>query len=181
MNEEDLSTQRSEAGQNPWLPEADVDQGGPGCDSGPSGQGSSTSVGLTSGVEAVSASPRRIRNVSRRSTFLELRRTPHRGRSGVVTVRFSPESGDCVAVAFAITRKFGNAVARNRRRRQLRAIMYELAPVLPSGAFLLAIRDGGPELSYDELRDSLSQALHRAIPGWQDQGSDVTTTQGVQS
>ena len=54
-------------------------------------------------------------------------------------------------VAFAVGRRVGPAVARNRLRRQLRALTADLAPELASGAYLVAYR-GAPGATSVELR-----------------------------
>ncbi len=65
-------------------------------------------------------------------------------------------------VAFAISRRVGNAVVRNRLRRRLRAIVSEQAASLPIGAYVISTGPGGPLLEFDELRVAMSQALEKA-------------------
>jgi ribonuclease P protein component len=65
-------------------------------------------------------------------------------------------------VAYAINRRTGNAVARNRLRRRMRAIMAEEAPTLPVGAYVVSTGPTGPMLDFDELKVAMSQALERA-------------------
>lgn len=72
-------------------------------------------------------------------------------------------------VAFAIPRRVGGAVVRNRVRRRLRAILAERArragPAggahLPAGAYLVAVRPGVAELSHQALGEHLDRALAR--------------------
>jgi ribonuclease P protein component len=66
-------------------------------------------------------------------------------------------------VAFAIPRRVGPAVVRNKIRRRLRAAMVDLdrrSPIRP-GAYLLIVHPQDPEPSYDVLRDALSDGLER--------------------
>ena len=79
---------------------------------GPPAEGSRTPLGL-------------IGRVGDRATFDALRREGRRARRGPMTVVHLPGAGD-VRVAFAIGRRVGPAVVRNRLRRRLRAAMREL-------------------------------------------------------
>ncbi len=54
-------------------------------------------------------------------------------------------------VAFAVSRKVGNAVQRNRLRRRMRAIMTAQAADLPVGAYMVRSVEGGPALDFDEF------------------------------
>ena len=65
-------------------------------------------------------------------------------------------------MAYAINRRVGNAVARNRLRRRMRAIMAEQASSLPVGAYVVSTGPGGSKLGFDELKVAMSQALERA-------------------
>jgi len=53
-------------------------------------------------------------------------------------------------------------VVRNRLRRRLRAIVFGLAVALPPGAYLVSAGPGATELSFDELRRAMSQAIRSA-------------------
>ncbi len=62
-------------------------------------------------------------------------------------------------VAFAIPRRVGNAVVRNRLRRQLRAILVDMTPELPKGSLLISV---GPELvgrGPGELRNDMVRLM----------------------
>jgi len=66
-------------------------------------------------------------------------------------------------VAFAVGRPVGNAVRRNRVRRQLRSIARELAgrsdaPLGP-GTYLLSVRPEVTSLAYQELRSLVEEAM----------------------
>lgn len=78
-------------------------------------------------------------------------------------VHLPDEDGAPIRVAFAITKRVGGAVERNRLRRRLRAVLAELArdpegPV-PRGVLLVT---AGPEASSrgpEELRNDVEQLL----------------------
>jgi ribonuclease P protein component len=110
-----------------------------------------------------------------RSTFRALRQAPS-GRCGVVRARYlhAPTLGPSVpvrlcsppaAVAYALSRRTGTAVTRNRIRRRLRAAVRELdrRGVLHGGAAYLL--SSGPEAAhcrYPELLGWVEGAVRRA-------------------
>ncbi len=69
---------------------------------------------------------------------------------------------DRAQVAYAVGRKVGNAVERNRLRRRMRAIVAEQATKLPVGAYVVRSSEGGPALDFDELKVAMSRALDKA-------------------
>lgn len=97
-----------------------------------------------------------------RATFAALR-TGRRGHAGPVRVTWVPEPGRDAPprVAFAVGRRVGPAVARNRVRRQLRAVVAELAAGLEPGAYLVAYR-GTPGPPFAELRRQVAAAATAA-------------------
>lgn len=74
------------------------------------------------------------------------------------------EGGGPLRVAYAVGRKVGGAVVRNRVRRRLRAGVVELARAghLPGGACLVIVRPEAADAGYAELRDQLGRAIARA-------------------
>lgn len=121
-----------------------------------------------------------IQPVRSRATFEQFRRA-RSGRSGPVRVRVLRDVGTAahgspadagspiadVFVAYALPRRTGGAVVRNRIRRRLRSVVAELhrdgSTLLPGGAALLF--GAGPEaaeLPYPQLRSSVEGALARA-------------------
>lgn len=77
---------------------------------------------------------------------------------------FLPEEGaEVTRVAFAITKRVGGAVQRNRLRRRLRAILAELArdPAgpLPRGVLLVAAGPEATDRGPEELRNDVERLL----------------------
>jgi len=69
---------------------------------------------------------------------------------------------DAVRVAYAISKPVGSAVVRNRVRRRLRSILagIDRSPrSLPPGDYLVRVRPGAADSSFDELRRHLIEAI----------------------
>ena len=81
-----------------------------------------------------------------------------------MTVHFLPdEDGSAeVKVAYAVGRKVGTAVVRNRCRRRLRAIAFELTPELAAGAYLVTVGAEGASLGFQELKERVSETMRTA-------------------
>jgi ribonuclease P protein component len=104
-----------------------------------------------------------VGKVRSRRSFEELRHGGARGRSGPLAVSFLKQpSWSGVQVAYAVNRRVGSAVVRNRLKRRLRAIVTERATSLPAGTYVVRAGPGGPALGFDELRVAMNQALERA-------------------
>jgi len=64
------------------------------------------------------------------------------------------------AVAYAVGRRTGSAVQRNRLRRRLRAATRERADLLqPDTAYLVGVDPTAATMSFDALSDALARAL----------------------
>jgi ribonuclease P protein component len=142
-------------GEAARVPAPDVDTRGPASPAVTSAQGTASPVGL-------------IWRVRDRASFVALRREGYRVRQGPVTVTFLAEAASVAEaepprVAFAVGRRVGGAVRRNRVRRQLRAIMRELVArpdtVVGPGTYLLSTRPEVTTLTYQELKKTVEQAL----------------------
>lgn len=151
-SEAHLPAQRPTSCQAARVPQAHVDPRRAGRDPQPPPQGPGPPVGL-------------IAPLRDRRTLEAVRTQGQRGRSGPVSVRWlgpSPD-GRC-SVAFAIGRRTGTAVVRNRIRRRLRALLDELAPTgaVPSGALLLSAGPAVATAPFPTVRRDLLSALARA-------------------
>ena len=159
MYEAHLSTQRSQAGEDPRVPQANVDKGRPSSDSGASGQGTPTPVGVTS--DRLRRSP--MAPIQSHQTYADLRSRAVRGRSGPISVGFVPQPTWLRSeVAYAVGRKVGGAVVRNRLRRRMRAVLADKAEHLPVGAYLVRCGPESPSLTFEQLKEAMTQALEKA-------------------
>jgi ribonuclease P protein component len=87
-----------------------------------------------------------------------------RGQSGPLRVSFVAHSDQSLSVdvAYAISRRVGNAVLRNQFRRRLRALVDDLEPQPQPGLYLIRCGFETGNLSYDELQHHFRQAMGRA-------------------
>jgi ribonuclease P protein component len=77
----------------------------------------------------------------------------------------SPLPGDTPfpQVGYAISKRCGNAVTRNRLRRRLRAVVREATNEgLPAGSYLIGTQPAAAALDYGTLAAHVTEALHRA-------------------
>lgn len=109
------------------------------------------------------AAPRdgaRTWRLSASDRFAQLRRTRYRADAGPLWVAWIPPAGEPLVpprVAFAIGKRVGGAVVRNRLRRRLRAALVSAGP--GPGDYLVGAGPEAADLPFSELRDLVSQAL----------------------
>ena len=150
MGEANVPAEHPEAGQEPRVPAPHVDACRPGDTEGTAGEGPAQAVGL-------------IGRLGDRAGFARLRAEGRRTRAGAVTVTFAPGAPDGSArVAYAIGRRVGGAVVRNRVRRRLRAIVAQLDPPPRPGDYLIGVGPAAAEASFGELRTMVCEALRKA-------------------
>lgn len=83
-----------------------------------------------------------------------------------MSVRYAGSSTDGrLLVAFAIGRRTGTAVVRNRIRRRLRAALDEMARsgTIPAGAAIISAGPGAAGAPFAVLRRDLGRALDSAV------------------
>lgn len=95
--------------------------------------------------------------VTRRATFAALASRGDRVRHGAVSLRHlrvddpDMQPATSTALAFALSRRFGNAVERNRARRRLRRAFEAAGGDQQSGAMLMSGSRRVLDCSYDRL------------------------------
>ena len=98
-----------------------------------------------------------------RATFEALRRSGRRSRRGHVTVTFVAGGDEAVPrVAYAVGKRVGGAVVRNRLRRRLRAVVTETSGSLVPGAYLVAAGPEAAGLPYEDLKAQVTAAMTSA-------------------
>ncbi|MEZ5311341.1 MAG: ribonuclease P protein component [Microthrixaceae bacterium] len=106
-----------------------------------------------------------VDRISDSATFAGFGRGASATSSGPLTfVRSRNSKVGSSEFAFAIPRKVGSAVVRNRIRRQIRAVIDQLATEsrLPEGAYLIVVRPDARGSKYSQLMEWTSSALGRA-------------------
>ena len=146
MREAHVPAQQSEAQQDPRLPPAYADQGRPSGDPEPPSAGPQASRGL-------------IWPVRDRATFESFAQARPR-KAGPVRIRQVRGGPGPPRVAYAIGTRAGNAVARNRLRRRLRAAIRDQAALLePGSAYLVSAESQAATMSYVALCEAIGRAL----------------------
>jgi len=133
----------------------------------PDGHSGRSQYPALSPAQGPQAPVRLIWRLRDRRRFIELRRRGRRTREGsvAVTVMLDPMSSTALPprLAFAVPRKTGNAVVRNRLRRQVRAHLVDrqAAGQFPAGDWLFALLPGAAELQRPALVASVDICIDR--------------------
>lgn len=99
------------------------------------------------------------------STFRALSRPDGRGSAPGLSVAYLSERREGeppVRIGFAVSKRFGNAVERNRIRRRLRAAAQVSGANLRPGAYVVRPEPTSAALPFEVLRASLEQAAGAA-------------------
>lgn len=101
-----------------------------------------------------------IISLSSKNAFERLSKFGKRVSSRDITLVYSlNDEVSSINIAFAVGKKVGKAVVRNKIKRRMRAIIREFSTRLPSGDYLLITRPGVVEKSFNELRRELEMIL----------------------
>jgi ribonuclease P protein component len=109
----------------------------------------------------------RARVIRRRSTFTATRERGRRTTDRCLTLSVLPRDAtpgsEQAEVAFLTPKRIGGAVVRNRLRRRMREIHRRAPNTRDHDAYLVWIaRPAAANLSFDELRDCMTNLLRRA-------------------
>jgi ribonuclease P protein component len=150
MGEANLPTQEAQADAHARVSSPDVDAGWPSSAQGAAAQGPSQAERL-------------IWRIRDRATFGALA-TGRRRRQGPISMTFLP--GDPAIpprVAYAVSKRVGPAVVRNRVRRRLRAAARAHRDALqPGGAYLFGAAPAAASAPFAEIDAAMSRLLSRA-------------------
>jgi ribonuclease P protein component len=104
---------------------------------------------------------RLIPGIGRRATFERLRKEGIRVRRGSLGLTYLPLAEGETQVAFAINRRVGTAVVRNRTRRRLRAALDTRRRTghLPDGAYLVQVTEPLDAIPFGDVETALDKAL----------------------
>ena len=105
-----------------------------------------------------------VRRLKRRQEFLDARRGPRWvGQAFVIQTGRRPAVDDAAAIGlgFTVSRRVGNAVARNRARRRLREAARAVlpGPASPGLNYVIVARSAALTCPYDRLLHDLRQGL----------------------
>ena len=101
--------------------------------------------------------------VRKRGEFLAIRAARMQVRDGVLRVGFGPRGDNGPArLGLAVGRRAGNAVARNRIKRVVRAAFRQQPGLFPDGIDLVVVPShSGRAMRYDDVAASLRQLARR--------------------
>lgn len=113
-----------------------------------------------------------VGRIRRQATFRALVRPDGRGQKGPVTVVLSRKAREVAGfplVGYAVGRRHGGAVQRNRLRRRLREAVRRAAVELDAGAYLVRATPAAAGLAFDELSSAVRDATRAASErAWDD-------------
>ena len=147
MGEANLSAQEAQEDAHPRVSGPDVDPGRPGGAQGAAAQGPSQAERL-------------IWRIRDRATFAALT-TSRRRRQGPISMTFLPGDPSLPPrVAYAVGRRVGPAVVRNRVRRRLRAAARaHRSELQPGGAYLFGAAPAAATVPFAEIDAAMAQLL----------------------
>ena len=105
-----------------------------------------------------------IQRLTRRAEFLKVAASRRKSVAPGLILQAHPQDGaDSLRVGFTASRKVGNAVARNRARRRLRAAVAAVLPVhgAPAHDYVVIARAGTLTRPFAGLLEDLATGLKR--------------------
>ena len=104
-----------------------------------------------------------MRRLKKRAEFLRIAAVRQSAGASGLVLQAAPRAGTEPGVGFTASRKVGNAVARNRAKRRMRALAREmlLDAARPDLDYVLIARNTTPHRPYALLRTDLIRALKR--------------------
>jgi len=149
-NEAPIPAKHPQAEQEARLPFPHEHSRRPRCAQVPSPEGPSPPFGV-------------IRSLSDRHSFQRLRASGVRCGRGPIRVVYYTVPGDLVRVAFAIPRSVGGAVVRNRIRRRIKAVLFELSTSdpgsVPGGDYLIRVTAPIDRFDHSALKATIESLL----------------------
>jgi ribonuclease P protein component len=109
--------------------------------------------------DAVPVQP--VERIRRQKVFAALAHPAGRATAGPIRVRWVPGDRPVPQVGYAVSRRCGSAVARNRIRRRLRAAVRLAAP--PPGWYLVSADRRALDLHFCQLQGAVSAAMRQAV------------------
>lgn len=109
-----------------------------------------------------------VERLRRRADYLRVQAAERRVALPGLLLQAAPGEAGCRRVGFTASRKVGNAVARNRARRRLKALAGEVLPLhaVCGHDYVLVARQATPAREFQALRRDLESAL-RKLKLWQ--------------
>ena len=108
--------------------------------------------------------PLRLHGLKKRSEFLAAARAPRQATPGFVLQARKRSEGEDMRVGFTCSKKVGNAVARNRAKRRLRALARSVLPMSgqPGTDYVLIGRAGETaKRDFAVMEDELRRAVRK--------------------
>ncbi|WP_252258911.1 ribonuclease P protein component [Erythrobacter aurantius] len=104
--------------------------------------------------------------LTKRADFLAANKGLRNARTGFVLLT-RPNGGQGIRYGITVTKKIGNAVARNRMKRRFRELLRAALPEhgLPDHDHVLIGRAGGVERDFQMMAAELEKVLARAADG----------------
>jgi ribonuclease P protein component len=117
---------------------------------------------------ACGATEIRVVRLRRRHEFVAVAGTRRRWVGPAFVMQAGPRGGPCeIGIGFTASRRIGNAVARNRARRRLRAAVQAIlpGPARPGYDYVIVARPAILTCPFDSLLKDLTAAFARVAPG----------------